>query len=583
MPNLKPWIKTITVLSAAVLLFACSSGNPGSTTALVDSSGNHPANWLENHWLVYDAAPATASCAECHGSDLSGGISKVSCFSAQTPNGQQCHASTLGHPAGWNSAIMHGQAGAMASSGVSSGFAYCSRCHGAGYDGGAGKAVSCFSCHTSAPHPPKPWLGGTLSHTTTSPTNAAACFQCHANGNNFGPVLVSTPLAGSPPAPTPDCFNNTLCHGNVSPPHLAGAAYLQASLHGSDAAGKNPAKPELNLTSCKPCHAGANARFNVPANNMVNGCETCHAAYTAHPTPWLPARTGSAAQIPTPDAPNSTSHATVPITNLTTDCALCHGAALDGIGGNGAPSCMSAAPKFGISCHASSPVAKPTGCTSCHPAFVDRKPLTGAHRIHLGLPNVGCDACHSGGGVDPDTNFGAKLHACGFTQMSSALYWSETGGFRFNADGTCSNARCHGGGDPVTHTTPAWESGAMNVDMDCLSCHEQGNGGNLPQTPQFNSFYSGSYDQVVPAVNLHKFHLQQNNPFTGLRVFCTDCHTMTAQLHFGGLATAVFEAAPGDSVAATRITGGYDKNLGLCSNVSCHRSAAPNAKWFSNF
>lgn len=569
----------------AAALFACSSGT--GTTALVDSSGNHPAGWVQTHWLSVSALKGTlpgnaetavalgaTPCAECHGKDLAGGISKVSCFSVQDQNGIQCHPKSLGHPSDWGHAIQHGQSGAMAAAGVSSGFAWCSTCHGDDYRGGTGKAVSCFSCHTTAPHPAKPWIGGNLSHATTSPTEAAACFKCHAGGNNFGAVLVSAPAAGSPAAPTPDCFNNTLCHGGqVTPPHVASATYLNASAHGTDAAGENPAKPELGLATCASCHADGSGRFNRPNNNMSNGCETCHAPFTAHPTPWLPARAAAGAL---PVSPNTTSHAKVPAATLVTQCSPCHGAALDGVGGRGnAPSCSTAAPQFGIRCHATSPAASPTGCTSCHPAFVGSKPATGAHAAHLGLPNIGCQACHSAGGVDSATGLGGPLHANGFVNVSSSAYRGKSGSFSYNPQtGTCANVRCHGGGDPVTHATPAWNGGTLDPTRDCLECHQQGDAGNLPQTPQFNSFYSGNFG----GVNLHQFHLTPNPLFPALPATCTGCHALTTAQHFGGLATPNFDTNPGDTISNLNI-GSYDKTVGGCSNVACHTAAPKDALW----
>ena len=621
------WIKTITLLLAAAALLACSSGN--GTPALTDRSGNHPTDWLEQHWLVAGSiagksatdAPAAASaakltCQECHGSDLLGGVSKVSCFNAQGPNGQLCHATRLGHPQGWERAIQHGQGGAMASAGTTSGFAYCARCHGSDFRGGTGSgaaAVSCFSCHvtppghTTAPHPAAPWIGGGfMSHATTSPTNAAVCLRCHAGGNNFGAVIVSPKRAASPDAPAPDCFNNTLCHGgSVAPPHAAGAAYLSVAQHGIDATGNPDGLPAprvaLSLTLCRACHAGADGRFNLPSNNMAGGCETCHSAGTAHPVPWLPGRSGAGA---TPSSPNTTSHATVVLANLTTDCALCHGAALDGGAGakGGAPSCLSQNAIFATSCHARNPKDVP-GCISCHEhqAYdpVTQRPATGAHAAHLDVPGVSCDACHAGGGADPVTKIGGPLHADGFLNLSSTKFWGRNGGFRYDrVTKTCSNVRCHGGGsqelDPLAfpnrRSTPSWSTGSLTVATDCRKCHEQGDAGNTPQTPQFNSFYSGLYSGVEPPANLHQFHLASNPFFVTLPVDCVNCHSLaklTASRHFGGLALVGFQTSagntPGDTVGLTdkfgNPAGSYDKDLGACSNVTCHGAANQNASW----
>ena len=245
MPKMTSRIKIVTVLCGAAALFACSNVN--SNSPLVDSTGKHPADWLENHWVDIKQAkgksPAEAdslalSCAECHGSDLAGGIAKVSCFSAQAQNGQQCHATTLGHPVIWSSAHQHGEAGAMAAPGISSGFAYCTKCHGSTFDNG--NAVSCKSCHTTAPHPPRPWHGTTASgsnHVTTDTANASECAKCHTAGANLlGPRIGALAPAGTAPA----CFNGTLCHDSRVLPKAQSAAFLPAAQHDP------PAKASLN-------------------------------------------------------------------------------------------------------------------------------------------------------------------------------------------------------------------------------------------------------------------------------------------------------------------------------------------------
>lgn len=109
--------------------------------------------------LNFIANDGTSSCAECHGADLTGGISKVSCFA----NPAGCHHGPIRN---WNTASVHGAEAKKAPG--NSGFASCQICHGAGFSGG-GSGVSCFTCHgVSAPHPAKPWRlpSGTSTHGT---------------------------------------------------------------------------------------------------------------------------------------------------------------------------------------------------------------------------------------------------------------------------------------------------------------------------------------------------------------------------------------------------------------------------------
>lgn len=627
---MRRWTVKIILCCLALGLAACSKANSNSTAALVDASGKHPAGWVQKHWTLVgglarktqaDAAQAAVAggiaCVQCHGADLLGGISKVSCFT-QGVNGQACHFGVLGHPTDWASPLRHGQGqmltgsnvpvelreqggGAMSAPGTSAGFAYCASCHGSNFEGN-GTAVTCLNaaCHLSAnaPHTAR-WIGGTVNHKGNSPLLASVCIKCHAGGNNFGPQLPGAADPAAPAPPTPSCFNTTLCHGATPSPHPATAVYLQAGQHGLDAADKhNPNDPNgLNpkgLISCYTCHGFSDGRFNRPVNNMSNGCETCHAPRTAHPTPWLPGRPGTPTEVPSPANPNTTSHATISAASIGSSCTLCHGANLDGVAGKGnAPSCTSGNRLFGVSCHATSPLAQPAGCTSCHNGtnglslFSASKPATGAHAAHLALPGISCSACHAGAGADPATGIGAAHHADGFLNLSTAVYWGRNGGMRFNGS-TCSNTRCHGG-----QTTPAWLTGSLDPTTECRSCHEQGDAGNTPQTPQFNSFYSGLYTGVFPAVNLHQFHLTVNNPLAvpSRLIFCTDCHgvdKLTNQRHFGGLNLKGFQTSvgntPGDTIelpgGATyffdNVTQSYP---GTCNNVVCHSFASPNSSW----
>ena len=111
--------------------------------------------------LTYIANGGSSSCTECHGADLSGGNSKVSCFG----NPAGCHH---GPVADWvaspPAAQNHGVAAKKAPG--SSGFASCQICHGSTFSGG-GSQKSCSRCHVAnAPHPARPWHGPTYTHVT---------------------------------------------------------------------------------------------------------------------------------------------------------------------------------------------------------------------------------------------------------------------------------------------------------------------------------------------------------------------------------------------------------------------------------
>lgn len=238
-----------------ISLWGCSGANDNAV--ILDASGKHPVGWVVaanggSHPAAHLSAPG--KCAECHGGDLKGGISKVSCFSASR-NGMTCHAQgPSGHPAGWALGSAHG-AHAKAAAVGSDGLAFCKNCHGADFRGGTA-GISCFSCHTASPH--APWLGATTSiHSTTDVTNASACGGCHSNN-----ARLNTPIA--PPA-NAGCFNNTLCHDTK-----ASHAYpFQGSLH-SSAAGVAP------WSACLGCHSNTPGGTYPVAAGTAPNCTGCH-------------------------------------------------------------------------------------------------------------------------------------------------------------------------------------------------------------------------------------------------------------------------------------------------------------------
>ncbi|WP_298268008.1 CxxxxCH/CxxCH domain-containing protein [Geobacter sp.] len=505
-------------------------------------------------------------CAKCHLNGANSAIQPTTPAPAGTApgcfNSTLCHGTDVSHPTGWsdpNSPNFHGPT-AKAASSPSGGFGYCQRCHGTNYQG-VGAAVSCFSasvgaftCHNGGqpavtPHSPAPWHG-THTHTNTDTTNAIFCAACHTNGAN-STRQPATPAAPGTPA---GCFNNTLCHANdVSPPHPVGGLYLPASQHGADAINKNNNGKGLN--TCQPCHAtpstGANPRFNVPRGaTLTAGCETCHTALTAHPTPWLVGR-GT-----TQGATNQLRHSALASlatagTAVTNYCTLCHGANLDGAGGV-APSCVSGTTRLNIAgvgavCHFNAVAVKDvstglfniqTGCVSCHgnpPVGTSYPNRDFQHGEHQFL-NVSCATCHSGAG------YATALHANGTANVVlSATFQAKSGGVAsYNATtGACSNVSCHGG-----QVTPPWPTGVINVSTDCLLCHAYG-------TTQYNSPSSGP--------------LTHHGLFT---TTCTECHDTTklAVNHFTNLQTTAMEGPASGTISDAL---NYDPATRTCL-FTCH-------------
>lgn len=428
-----------------IFIYCC--GTPNDKSLINPITGKHSSDWYTAHKAV--AKKTVENCRECHGNDLLGGISKVSCYS-NSFRGMVCHQNgPVSHPTGWSNPDNHGSATKKANNtDFIEGFIVCQNCHGIDYKGGL--AISCLSqnCHTNAPHPNKPWRGSLRTHTNTDESNAVVCGQCHRNSQ----IDLNTPSG---------CFNNTLCHGgNVSAPHLI--PFKDKALHGVEA--------RANIKYCATCHAtiseptpGSNPRFNVKIGTLNNGCEDCHPINSAHPNnSWL-IKNG-----------NTTSH--MDASNLTDSCVICHGSNLSG---GIAPSCTS------NNCHITSPVLN-KNCTSCHssPPTGNITPnRDGKHTIHNSLTGVNCESCHFGKAIKMTS------HSNGIPDLTfSNTYNAKNAIASYNiTTQICTNVSCHGG-----KQTPNWYSGTIDVNTECSSCHVS-----RSVSDQYNSFFSGQHNKHI--------------------------------------------------------------------------------------
>ncbi len=133
---------TKTTLSSFLLiaaLFTASGCGDSSSEGVFDTDASvHPAGWLPaGH--VGPARENVSACTQCHGTELTGGISNVSCTS--------CHLGgpTSAHPLEWGEDILtnHGRYA------VENGFAGCRNvwCHGNNLQGVQDSGPSCRECH----------------------------------------------------------------------------------------------------------------------------------------------------------------------------------------------------------------------------------------------------------------------------------------------------------------------------------------------------------------------------------------------------------------------------------------------------
>jgi predicted CxxxxCH...CXXCH cytochrome family protein len=145
-----------------------------------------------------------------------------------------------------------------------------------------------------------------------------------------------------------------------------------------------------------------------------------------------------------------------------------------------------------------------------------------SHGDHDVLPNVTgiCDTCHDGFGTETAQHFDDSEPA---DVSVLSVYDAMSGTASYDpADMRCNDVSCHGG-----QTTPDWQTGVIDVDAACESCHELG-------ASQFNSYNSGRHDEHIS--------------FFGID--CTQCHD-TARLatsHFIGLDTPGFEGDPAETL-----------------------------------
>jgi LSD1 subclass zinc finger protein len=167
--------------------------------------GNHPEHWLAGH--IPEALAHLDNCTQCHGQELSGGISKVSC--------SLCHAVTLVNPANpaqgiaihppeWDDLVYARHANYVEQRGTLT----CAStfCHGVALNGGLGP--SCSSCHIGGPlhaHPVgwntqqdfannSPPLHGQY---VLSKNSTASCRNAVCHGTQLQGVLLSGPACAA--------------------------------------------------------------------------------------------------------------------------------------------------------------------------------------------------------------------------------------------------------------------------------------------------------------------------------------------------------------------------------------------------
>ena len=511
-------------------LFGCGDVNEEGAASVYP----HPTGWVAASESTHPAAfhKNQDICIECHGTDLgdpAGGISKVSCSS--------CHQWPYGHPAGWSDPASHGSAAKAAAPGLAS----CKNCHASDFTGGT-SGQSCMTCHSTAPHPPRPWFGNPNTHSNTDTSNAATCATCHAGRANLSPTgagrLPATAIIG-----TTGCYNNTLCHGVMG--------------HSSDpqpwsAAANHGAKAKLNpgsgngFSTCQQCHGTA---FNTDRGG--SNCFSCHTT-APHPVAanWREIGTITHTTTGLNNATVCTGCHTSATPNLATPYSAWFSNAPAGSFKTGSPGCFTAS-----LCHGD--VRKTSNCDACHSIATTSpfKSLSGAtatsnakvgvHVKHLSAAaltsNIACSECHSVP-TSPAVSGTHRNDINNITFGTLARTDSLTPPSYTAATGVCANTYCHGatlsGG---TNKAPVWNQTNYNTgcgtchgfpppaphstNSDCNNCHSNVNATN-------NGFITASQHingiVEVSAGASHAFPYPGSAHRTATPSTCQGCHNITS-------------------------------------------------------
>lgn len=599
-PSMSPrtYHAIVFIISAALLFTAGCSDTRKTSVPFNSTTGKHSsADWvLAGHSSAARSMDPGAvnsqttvstldasGCKSCHGDDLRGGISGVSCT--------HCHLGgpTHIHPEAWNPAYRDHKEHVVAE-----GNSACSNqhCHGSSLEGVGSSGPSCSSCHLGGPtkmHPVE-WNPVSQDHAAYVRQNGtASCSNQYCHGLNLngvaqsGPSCSSCHLGGSAKMHPPDWDTSILNHQS----YVNANGVLRcsnAACHGATLAGVSGSGP-----ACSSCHLGTGYKVHPDVWSTVsishgpyttaNGTascknQACHGADLGGVTGSGPSCTlchmGDASHVHPLNWSTLTIwrdhvHYLKQNQNNTAGCAnqACHGANLAGIQNSG-PTCKR--------CHDIPYTQNSLVCNECHaspPNGTSFPNTAGKHIKHNALIYVAgiCNTCHDGAG--PGTNY----HLNSVPDVSFLATYnskSSTAGFNSTAK-TCSAISCHGG--PRTQTqiqatsgastianTPSWYTGSIVVNTQCTSCHING-------ATEYNNYNSGQHRR-------HVYNFSKN---------CVQCHDISklAANHYTSLNTSNMEG-PASATLLDAIN--YNVSLQQCSPsannlAGCHDASDDPRDW----
>lgn len=578
-------LKAVLVTFAALQLVSCSKGN----NSVLDASGKHPANWIVNHREVFrslagaidDPAIANKSqCVECHGADLKGGVSKVSCFS-QGFGAQSCHF----HPAGFANPDSHGTT--AKGFGTSLGLRTCQGCHGSLYGGGVLTAISCFPCHgVNAPHA-KNWATSTTRlHSSTDSRNAAQCAECHAGGRFLTTIGPPPPQpAGTPPG----CFNNTLCHSGLHP-----AGWIDPAQHGATA--KSQPGSDKGFTSCQVCHgtdfAGGSSQVSCFTASRANGaCHVRNGVPVNSPHAALPWRGNAPALTHTSTVDDAQGlNAGV--------CAQCH---LRGANlrtqiitsfANGTPGCFNSTLCHGAvghpvgwadpAQHGFTAKANLTFCQTCHSNNPSGGPGSNPRfNVALGRLVNGCEDCHEPLTAHPPVlQIPAVFGNINNPDPLNTPWFRHRTSTNFDACNRCHGAALDGGVGPRCQAchVAALPTATKDSPDPCSSCHSNPPSGttypNINRAHISHAIVNAPTGQLCAECHsglgsgtLNHF-LRAKNIRLGIIIPATQTRAQAGAVVFGGILSRANGAVPTFDLATLQCANTYCHGTTLASNIA---------------
>lgn len=496
------------VALTASMLSAC--GEKNSKVAFGSSSG-HPANWAVDHKSL--ARTDIETCVACHGENLEGGLAKVACSNCHPAD---LDSSSV-HPFSWGRYTYARHNAYVLKNGTTS--CSVASCHGTDLRGG-GSGISCTSCHggSGSSFSKHKWVNysshatyikrsseqtgnalmKTLKKTSFSDASGSSVYPTCSASRCHGADLKGVFLSG------PSCYP---CH----PETAKSGAFLNHPESWGTAAGSVLANhgSHVSMTSTASCGTavchGTDFKGVESSGPSCTKCHTSGGSFSKHPVGWdgytkegVPSHGRYVRINGTSGCDNAYCHGTeLKGGSVSSSCATCH-SDLSSTGSNGKP---------GSSCYA------------CHESPASEHPLSwnnGPLRDHAayvrtnGYSSCAVNLCHgtnargvTGGGTDC-----LKCHTTSITGKHPASWTNgaikdHSGYAKANGYSSCATVYCHG----VAATGGTGGSPAPS----CYKCHSG--------SPSYRHPEDWSSD-TAPLYSLHQTYVSSHTTATCRTTLC---------------------------------------------------------------